>query len=301
MGVGSLGDAHAMKNRVINRILVATDGSEAARAAVDLAANFARTSGASVEVVHVWNLEPHHRQGVWDIETRSQARELVESTVLRLIGWDVEADGDILAADNRHIAEALADAAREYDADLMVVGSRGLSDWQSLVAAHSVSHQLLTKVDCPVLIVRGPSPASQHQAKRVLLAIAGGDDVEPAVAATIAAATAPGSAVLVLHVAQTVYAPQGLTYVEPNDEIQETLARATRMLTDRGVAADAIVAAPGPIAQTLIDVAAKWDADIIVIGSSRMGDLGSLLLGSVTHSLLHSSDRPVLVAERAPR
>ena len=290
-----------MKNRTIHRILVATDGSEPAQAAVDLAGNFARASGASVEVVHVWNLEVQNRHGVWDIETRSQARELVESTVLRLIRLDVDADGDILDADNGHVAQALAEAARKYDADLIVVGSRGLSDWQSLVSAHSVSHQLLTKVDCPVLIVRGPSSASKHHAKRVLLAIAGGDDVEPAVAAALAAAAAPGSAVLVLHVAQTLYAAQGLTYVEPDEEIQATIARAKTLLTDAGVAADATVAPAGPVAQRVMEVATKWRADIIVIGSGRMGDLGSLLLGSVTHSLLRSSDRPVLVAERAPR
>ena len=290
-----------MKNRTVRRILVATDGSEPAQAAVSFAANFARTSGASVEVVHVWNLGVQNRNGVWDVETRSEARQLVESTVLRLIGLDVEADGDILDADHGQVAQALGEAARTHDADLIVIGSRGLSDWQSLVSAHSVSHQLLTRVDCPVLIVRGPSPASEHQAKRTLLAIAGGDDVEPAVAAAVAAAAAPGSAVLVLHVAQTLYAAQGLTYVEPDDEIQETLARAMTLLTDAGVAAEAIVAPPGPVAQKVIEVAAKWEADIIVIGSSRMGDLESLLLGSVTHSLLRSSDRPVLVAERALR
>ena len=290
-----------MRNKAIGRILVATDGSEPARAAVTLAANFARTSGASVEVVHAWNLEVHHRQGVWDVETRSEARELVESTVLRLTGLGVEAAGDVLDADNHHIAHALAEAAREYGADLIVVGSRGLSDWKSLVSAHSVTHQLLTEVDCPVLIVRGPSAASEHQSKRVLLAVAGGDDVEPAVAAAVAAAAAPGSSVLVLHVAQAFYSGQGLTYIERNEEIQETIARATTLLDDAGVAANAIVAPPGPVAPTVIEAAAEWGADIIVIGSSRMGDLGSLLLGSVAHSLLRSSDRPVLVAERAPR
>ena len=286
---------------IVRRILVATDGSEPAQAAVSLAASFARASGASVEVVHVWNLEVHHRRGVWDLETRPEAKELVESTVDRVRGLDVDAAGDILNADSAHVAGALADAARAYAADLIVVGSRGLSDWQSMVWAHSVSHQLLTKVDCPVLIVRGPSPPSEHQSRRVLLAIAGGDDIEPGVAAAVAAAAAPGSEVLVLHVAQSFYAFQGLTYVEPDEEIQETLARATTLLTDAGVAAKAIVAASGPVAQTVIETAEKWNADIIVVGSSRMGDLGSLVLGSVTHSLLRSSDRPVLVAERTPR
>ena len=301
VGQASLADAHVMKNKIVRRILVATDGSEAAQAAVSLAASFARPSGASVEVVHVWNLEVRRRHGVWDIETRSEARELVESTVDQLCGLDLDAQGDILDADSGHIAEALAGAARWYDADLIVVGSRGLSDWQSLVWAHSVSHQLLTKVDCPVLIVRGPSPASGYQSKRVLLAIAGGDDIEPGVAAAVAAAGVPGSEVLVLHVSQSFYGAQGLAYVEPDQEIQETLARATTLLADAGVSANAIVAPSGPVAQTVIETAAKWGADIIVIGSSRMGDLGSLLLGSVTHSLLRSSDRPVLVAERTSR
>jgi len=290
-----------MEDKTFHRILVATDGSDAAQAAATLAANFARASRARVEVVHVWNLEVRRRHGVWDVETRSEARELVQSTVDRVRGLAVEAEGDILDADSGHVAGALAEAAREYDADLIVVGSRGLSDWQSLLSAHSVSHQLLTKVDCPVLIVRGPSPASEHESKRVVLAIAGGDDIEPGVAAAVAAAAAPGSAVLVLHVAQTLYAAQGLTYVERDEEIQETLARATTLLTDAGVATNAIVASPGPVAQKVIEVAAKWGADIIVIGSGRMGDLGSLLLGSVTHSLLRTSDRPVLVAERAAR
>jgi nucleotide-binding universal stress UspA family protein len=296
-----LDDADAVTSRTFHRILVATDGTEAAQAAASLAANLARASRASVEVVHVWNLEVRRRRGVWDLETRSEARELVESTVEKVRGHDVEAEGDILDADSGHVAGALAEAARQFDADLMVVGSRGLSDWQSLVWAHSVSHQLLTKVDCPVLIVKGPSPASEHQSQRVLLAIAGGDDVESGVAAAVAAAAAPGSAVLVLHVAQALYAAQGLTYVERDDEIQETLARATALLTDAGVATTAIVAPSGPVAQKVIEVAAKWSADIIVIGSGRMGDLASLLLGSVTHSLLRSSDRPVLVAGRAPR
>jgi len=290
-----------MKSWTVHRILVATDGTEPAKAAVSLAATFAQATCASVEVVHAWNLEVRRRDGVWDLETRSEARELVESTVERLRGLDIDAEGTILDADDGRVADALAKAGRKFDADLIVVGSRGLSDWRSLVSGHSVSHQLLTKVDCPVLIVRGPSPASEHQSKRVLLAIAGGDDIEPGVAAAVAAAASPGSAVRVVHVAQALYAAQGLTYVERDEEIQETLARATILLKDSGVAVDAIVAPSGPVAEKVIEAAAEWGADIIVIGSSRMGDLGSILLGSVTHSLLRSSDRPVLVAERASR
>ena len=54
----------------------------------------------------------------------------------------------------------------------------------------------------------------------------------------------------------------------------------------------------GPVAKAVAETAKDWNADLIVIGSSRMRDIASLFLGSVSHDLLHMTDRPVLVAER---
>jgi nucleotide-binding universal stress UspA family protein len=286
-----------MKAAKFARILVATDGSEPSQAAVSVATNLALASGAVVKVVHVWNLEVHHRHGVWDLETRGEARQLIDSTVTRIRFSGVEADGEILRGDHHHIAAAVAEAARRFDAELVVIGSRGLSDWQSLLSTQSVSHELLTRVDCPVLIVRGPSASSTHRAQRVLVAIAG-EEIEASVEAAIAVASAPGSSVLVLHVPISAFSTQGYSYIEPDEEMEGTLARATRLITEAGVPVQSMVTDDGPVAKTVIEEAANWGADIIVIGSSRMGDIGSILLGSVTHNLLRASERPILVAER---
>jgi nucleotide-binding universal stress UspA family protein len=286
-----------MKTKGFHRILLATDGSAQAAAAVAVTASFAHASSATVRAVHVWSLEVHHRKGVWDVEMLSEAEKLIDETTERLRAAGVVAEGTISRADSQHVAIAVAEAARAFEADLVVVGSRGLSDWQSM-RKHSVSHQLLSALDCPLLIVRDQKPASVHDAERVVLAIAGGDDVTAATRAAIAAASAPGSKVLVVHVPQAVVGVQGLAYVEPDEEIAETLKRATGMLEDAGVASEAMVAHPGPVAQVVAETAAGWRADVIVIGSSRMGDLGSLLLGSVTHDLLRVATQPVLVAER---
>ena len=59
-----------------------------------------------------------------------------------------------------------------------------------------------------------------------------------------------------------------------------------------------MVAHRGPVAKAVADIATDWNADLIVAGSSRMGDIGSLILGSVSHDLLHMTDRPVLIAGR---
>jgi nucleotide-binding universal stress UspA family protein len=292
------GDAQTVKPETFARVLVATDGSEPAHEAVSVCIAVARASGATVRVVHVWNMELHHQHGLWDVEMRSEAKQLIAATVDRFRLFGVKAEGAIVRADSDHIAAAVAEEARCFDADLIVVGSRGLSDWQALLTTQSVSHQLLTKVDCPILVVRGPSSASSHRSQRVLLAVAGGDDVEPAVAAAAAVTLAPGSAILVLHVAQAMLSVQGVGFVEPDEEIQQTVQQARALLKEAGVPVSGMVAPPGPVARTVMEVAAKWGADMIVIGSSRIGDLGSILFGSVTHSLMRTSDRPVLVAGR---
>ncbi|HEX2647187.1 MAG TPA: universal stress protein [Candidatus Dormibacteraeota bacterium] len=209
----------------------------------------------------------------------------------------VDADGAITRSDNAHIASAIAAASAQFGADLIVLGSRGLSNWQSLLQ-HSVSHQVLSAVDCPVLVVSGAPRSTGECARRVLLAVAGGDDVEPATRAAIAAAGEPGSKVLVVHVPVDVFGTHGFACVEREEEIRATLDGALKMLNEAGVAAESMVAHAESVARAVPDIASGWDADLVVIESARMGDIGSMLFSSVTHDLLHISKTPVLVAER---
>src|SRR5437879_8167032 len=207
-----------MKTPRIGHILLATDGSPEAEAAVNTTMVFAKAAAASVDVVHVWDLEVHHRHGVWDVETRSEAENLLNDTVMHLRADGIPTDGEIMRADATHVASAIAETARHSQADLVVVGSRGLSDWQSMIH-HSVSHELLCALDCPLLIVQAKPVTAGSGFPRVLVAIAGGDGVLPAVRAAMAAASEPRTAVWVVHVAQAIVSPQGFAYVEPEAEI----------------------------------------------------------------------------------
>jgi nucleotide-binding universal stress UspA family protein len=51
----------------------------------------------------------------------------------------------------------------------------------------------------------------------------------------------------------------------------------------------------GDIAETIVTVAADLEADAIVLGTRGLGGLKSLMLGSVSHAVLHHADRAVLV------
>lgn len=277
-----------------NRILLATDGSDEAAAAVDATLAFAHGSPAEVRVVHVLNLEIHQRHGRRDGEVRIEARQLLDSTVDRLRTAGLHAGSAILRADSGHVAAAVAINAINFGADLMVIGSR-LSNWQAMVDS-TVSHQLVATVDCPLLIVRGRR-AAVRPPQRVLLAIAGGEDIGPATHAAMAAASAPGSLVLVVHAADLTAGARGVVYSVIEDEIQATIASAIKLIEDAGIAARGVVAHSGRVADVIARVADMWEVDVIVAGSSRIGDLVSMVLGSVSRDMLHASVRPVPVAE----
>jgi nucleotide-binding universal stress UspA family protein len=260
------------------RIFLTTDGSAASDAAVEATIAIAKSPTAKVAVAQTWNLEMRHRYYHGDVEVRREAEKLVDATIERLFSAGVIARREICRADSGHVAAAVACAAKAFGADLVVIGSRSLSDWQSLTRP-GVSQQNLCGLDCPVLIVRAAQRGASIKKSRVLLAIAAGDDLEPGVRAAVAAG-GPDASVIVVHVAQ-------VAHLESGDDVRETMALACKLLGEAGVQVRGVVSHQGPVTKAVSKLATDWNADVIVIGSSRLGEMGSLFLGPLSLDLLH--------------
>jgi nucleotide-binding universal stress UspA family protein len=52
---------------------------------------------------------------------------------------------------------------------------------------------------------------------------------------------------------------------------------------------------PGMPASKIVEVAKKWPADLVVVGSHGRGNVGGFLLGSVSQAVLHHAPCAVLV------
>ena len=78
------------------------------------------------------------------------------------------------------------------------------------------------------------------------------------------------------------------------DTAREILARAAERAEARGAPRVSTRLEVGAVARTIVAVADDIPADAIVMGRRGLGDLGGLLLGSVTHKVAHLADRTVV-------
>ncbi len=289
-------EASALKK--FTRILLAVDSSEHSMATVDPVAALAASTGAEVQVMHVWNLEVHSSNGRWDVETLAEARTLVDAVAARITERGVVVTTRLDSAAKARIPAAIVTAATELGADLIAVGSRGIDDFKALLFG-SVSQRVLHDSDCAVLVVRASKSHPVWPAvRRLLVAVAGPDDAEPATAAALSVAKSTGAVVMVVHV-RFFTAGEGAAWIEPGEEATELVDGVVSQLRAAGITAEGTVTRPSSsVATDITALARSWDADLIVMGSRRPSGLGALFASSVNHQVMHAADRPVLVAER---
>lgn len=203
-------------------------------------------------------------------------------------------------------ASAIVDEARGWDADLIVVGSRGRGTWRSMVLG-SVSAEVVDHAPCPVLVVRGPDISP------VMFADDGSEGARRAETVLTRWPFAEGSRIDVLsvvrHVGRTpepmpVEAP--VEFVEMSlDAVDAGYAEALRIaqeaaerLGSTGLQTRADVAGGDP-AEAILDIASERGIGLIVMGTRGHGGITGLLLGSVARNVLLHAHCSVLIVRPA--
>jgi nucleotide-binding universal stress UspA family protein len=290
----------------IKTILVPTDFSEHAGKAIETAEILAKPLGAVIHLLHVLHLPVQAVTpemavvpvGFWqDLRAHAErkldeSRKAIEKQGVRCATELVE---DIPGF-------AVAAAAKRTNADLIVMGSRGLTGLKHALLG-SVAERTVRTAPCPVLTVKHDGGAALRL-RTILVPM----DFSPAshraleIAKELAKSAGPAHLILV----HAYYVPIELEQflIQQGDPVLERLSESVtkdleKILTglqDAGISSE-YLASRGAPERLIVELAKQKHADLIVMGTHGRRGLSHLLLGSVAERVVRTAECPVMTVQ----
>ncbi|HEU4794746.1 MAG TPA: universal stress protein [Pyrinomonadaceae bacterium] len=157
------------------RILLATDGSAASLAAARAIAEMELPDDTEVKVLSVINPITYSLEEIGLSRGRESARahQAIVSTVNVLTSGPLKITAEVIAG--RRVRQIVAQA-RDWNADLMVIGTEERTGWQRLTS-RSIAVKVANRAHCSVRVVRGDN-VSHSAAERSLEVIPWQDDLK---------------------------------------------------------------------------------------------------------------------------
>jgi nucleotide-binding universal stress UspA family protein len=294
----------------MHRVLVGYDGSSDADRAIALVGSRPWPAGSSIrlltvapgalELRYVWHhLAPEDAERL-RAQVVAEADAVVAPARERLAASGLRVER-LIATDRP--ARALAEEAGRFEADLLVVGSRGQGTIQTAILG-TVSSEVVDIAPCPVLVARHES------LRRILLATDGSPAAEVAERYLATSPIAAGIPITVVSVAEILgpwirpIVPSMLGQVMDSYAEHEAAARRSHRqittatlerLTSAGMDVEAATVEAGDPAAGILRAADDVAADLIVLGSRGWTGLRRLVLGSVARRVLQGAQASVLV------
>ena len=283
-------------------VLIATDGSPSANAALATAARFPWPSAnhAHGVVVRTGGFVPPHARA-WALS--GAATEKVAATVRRklTVRWT---DAQVAVPDGDTV-DAILEEAKKVRAQVIVVGWRGHGRFRRLLVG-SVSRGVLRRASVPVLVVRRAAAAI----RRVVIGLDGSPEAARAVR-FLARCSAPRGASVTLVTVVTPFLAPSHVLLSPafRGQIRADVAahnarecrlagkrieKAARELAGFGWRVRSLVREGAPLYE-LLRVMTEMEADLLVMGIRGRSRLSMGTLGSVTDGALTRCRAPVLV------
>ncbi len=147
---------------MIKKILIAVDGSKHSQSSVAFGAQIAKGLDAEVLLYHVvkpYNLPDSLRKFAKAEHIPTFDPELLRKGAQYLLAGAMAEARKVgikeitMETDEGPIARSIIDRAKSYNADMIVIGSRGMGDMEGMLRG-GVSHRVEILAKCPVLVVK---------------------------------------------------------------------------------------------------------------------------------------------------
>ncbi|MCP5267518.1 MAG: universal stress protein [Zoogloeaceae bacterium] len=152
------------------RILVAIDDSFMTDKVLDTAIALSKSCGATLGLLHALDetMFGHHPSaenllpnsvGKAEFRMRKGAGAFLDKAAQRVAAAGVEAELKLVESETKHISDMLVDTAKEWNADLLIVGTHGRPGMVERFFVGSVAERIVRRATTSVLLVRGELPS----------------------------------------------------------------------------------------------------------------------------------------------
>jgi nucleotide-binding universal stress UspA family protein len=139
------------------RILVPVDGSETSKKALEAAIQLARAMDGQIRVMHAIDEMMYVSGYEYTADllgaARTWAREALDEAMATVKAAGVACDSLLVDELGPRLGESVAQAARDWKADLIVVGTHGRRGFNRLVLG-SGAEQIIRLAPAPVMVIR---------------------------------------------------------------------------------------------------------------------------------------------------
>jgi nucleotide-binding universal stress UspA family protein len=283
-------------------ILAATDFSETAARAIEVARDLGRRFTAHLHLLHAALLldDPHLEH-----ERRSQIEELLTASEISRRqaleeSYEEEHGVEITPHIVRGIApgEVIVETAGTLGCDLIVMGTNGRRGLSHLFLG-SVAERVVRTSPAPVLTVRADAEINPNGFSRILVPHDFSDASVSALEAAAAWGKALGAELTLFHVVEPVVYPEFYSVDSLSEDLmervversEEALRNVANSLPDFNGSTRVEV---GRAAETIVEFADPGSYDLVVMATRGLSGLEHALLGSVAESVLRRSRVPLL-------
>lgn len=276
----------------IKHILVTTDFSEASKTAFSVAAGFAKQYDADLFLLHVDTpvvVPEMPMSPAPDDFTRANSKQQLEE-LARQIPMDEERKHILFGSG--YFWHATEEAIAQRNIDLVVLGTHGYSGMKRLFLG-SAAEQVFRHAPCPVLTV-GPfvTPKTDTAIRTVLFTTDLPAQSPNARNYALSLTRDTDAQLLFLHVFEGAVGP-----LSSRDAVTLDFERRLRAMIPPRDMPDRMprfLVRAGDAAEEIVRVAKQENADIIVMGVRRVGELAMHLPFNVAHSVVSQAPCPVL-------
>ncbi len=275
----------------MKRILCPVDFSDGSINALEFAAEVGSVYDSKITLLHVLT-EKEFRQVLGETQPSSTYNELVDlaQEKLKALGEEImRSDGGrTVRCETKllynEIAPSILDEARSGIYDLITMGTRGISEFNTrFVGSNSV--RVIEKASCPVLLV--PAEASMVGFDRMVYATDYLEEDKIVIQSVISFAVGFNSQIQILHISHRDQLVDKALYKEFKTEL-------TSFINYSKVGFERIVA-QDRIEQSIDSFVRETKASLLAIVTRRRGFFGRLFHDSLTERMSYFVDYPLLV------